>query len=780
MAIADTIQSMYTNVGNVYDTITNVTPPSHKNIENIPNTIKESYLEIMNNGIDVVWDNWDKVTGTGTSFTLNNTIVAPTKTILKPSEIVQTNLPLGYTEVEYIQSSGTQYIDTGFKPNSNTKYDLVASVDAYTSSTSYIISAQGNGKRNNIYFSANGYYSGGYGSAYFNSTTALTIGTKYNMVLDKNELYLDGTLVHTFNTETFENTYNAYLFSQNSTGADGTNYSNIKLYSCKIYDNGTLVRDFVPCYRNSDNKVGLFDLANNVYYTITGTGSFAKGSDTKPTPDYPMTIHNVNEKNTIDILGENLIDFSKGYTTYALTTYSFENDIMTLEGNSTGTYNRVYFYITDLIKNNPGKILSLFCESVDLTDYTSSNRLLLQLRIEKTSGISYYGLYYTDGTYSYTIPNDTSDITSVSLNFYTNNSSTAGASTVIWNKPMLQFGDTQIPYKSYEGQNISANLSPNNLFKLSTDMIGNRTATGITTDVSNKEQRVYFKGTATGTKRYFFSNDVVRGTIPKGTYTLSSNHNGGVVLQLRPINSQTASDYSGTFTLTEDKYLINGYFPITNGTYYDEDIWVQLELGNQSTDYEKWYESIEYCKIGDYEDIFFKAINGDSIYDSLDSATKETLTSGSWYLKKEIGKLTLDGTESWQIRNTGTDNWLYYYVSNINPNADSTSTNSLCNRYPFNSVGNSNTNQGYYFTKSTKEIRIRYGTEDTTSNFETWLSNNNVTIYYQLASPTYTEVPETLSNQLEAIYKAKSKNGQTNVMQENTDLPFIINMSALV
>ena len=31
------------------------------------------------------------------------------------------SLPSGYSELEYIQSSGTQYIDTGFKPNQDTR-----------------------------------------------------------------------------------------------------------------------------------------------------------------------------------------------------------------------------------------------------------------------------------------------------------------------------------------------------------------------------------------------------------------------------------------------------------------------------------------------------------------------------------------------------------------------------------------------------------------------------------------------------------------------------------
>lgn len=83
MAIADTIQSMYENVGEVYDTITNVDLPTNKNIQNIPSTMRSSYLEIMNNGIDKIWNNWEKVTGEGETLTLNSTEEAPMKINLK-------------------------------------------------------------------------------------------------------------------------------------------------------------------------------------------------------------------------------------------------------------------------------------------------------------------------------------------------------------------------------------------------------------------------------------------------------------------------------------------------------------------------------------------------------------------------------------------------------------------------------------------------------------------------------------------------------------------------
>ena len=86
MAIEDTIQSMYDNVSNAYNVLevagadlTNV----NKNILNLKTTWQERLLYFMNNGTDVVWNNWDKVTGEGTSITLDNTKEGKMKVLLK-------------------------------------------------------------------------------------------------------------------------------------------------------------------------------------------------------------------------------------------------------------------------------------------------------------------------------------------------------------------------------------------------------------------------------------------------------------------------------------------------------------------------------------------------------------------------------------------------------------------------------------------------------------------------------------------------------------------------
>ena len=47
-----------------------------------------------------------------------------------------------------------------------------------------------------------------------------------------------------------------------------------RLYSFKMYINNILVRDFIPVKRNSDNKFGLYDLVNRVYYTSASSNAF--------------------------------------------------------------------------------------------------------------------------------------------------------------------------------------------------------------------------------------------------------------------------------------------------------------------------------------------------------------------------------------------------------------------------------------------------------------------------------------------------------------------------
>ena len=52
-----------------------------------------------------------------------------------------------------------------------------------------------------------------------------------------------------------------------------------QLYSFKCLINGVLTNELVPCYRKSDNEVGLYDIVENKFYTNQGSGSFLKGAN---------------------------------------------------------------------------------------------------------------------------------------------------------------------------------------------------------------------------------------------------------------------------------------------------------------------------------------------------------------------------------------------------------------------------------------------------------------------------------------------------------------------
>ncbi|MBP5177411.1 MAG: tyrosine-protein phosphatase, partial [Clostridia bacterium] len=213
--------------------------------------------------------------GTG-KFTCGNDADQPTGPVDPPTPTTG-KFEDDYTVVEYIQSSGTQYIDTGFTPNSNTR--VVAEIDLVTVSDviSHIAFSATPGVRSKEYgFLTNGSdYVSRYGDDIY--LEAFSYPNKPFVVdMDKNVLKIDGETVYTHEQKEFACGCTMYIFTCNK---NGSSYrpSSMKLYSMKIYDNGVLVRDFVPCYRNSDNKVGLYDKVNGVFYTNIGTGEFTYG-----------------------------------------------------------------------------------------------------------------------------------------------------------------------------------------------------------------------------------------------------------------------------------------------------------------------------------------------------------------------------------------------------------------------------------------------------------------------------------------------------------------------
>lgn len=201
-------------------------------------------------------------------------------------------LPDEYQEVRYLESTGTQYIDTGYFPNGNMKYELEIK---NSSATGVLFGAynttwtDGNGFYTNIANTSNQYDYKHYAS---NVKIAERISSAdMILIMDKGKIFIDGIQYHSHETISFNVTKSLYIYAGNMNGAveQPTKY---QLYYFKMYDNDILVRNFIPCYRKSDNIPGLYDLVNNVFYTNAGTGTFLVGKDINKKDVNIKPIHN--------------------------------------------------------------------------------------------------------------------------------------------------------------------------------------------------------------------------------------------------------------------------------------------------------------------------------------------------------------------------------------------------------------------------------------------------------------------------------------------------------
>ena len=171
-------------------------------------------------------------------------------------------------ELEYIESTGTQWIDSGISPTNKTKWEIKF---AFTKETTGQL--MGAGHAGNYRFNL-GIESDKFRFAIGSGWTTL-VATKdtdiHTWVLnsENNSGSLDDTTVISTYSSDFSTTDYHIIFCNR---AVGLNYCSIKIYGSKIYDNDTLVRDFMPCLLNGE--AGLWDKINNVFYPNSGTEKF--------------------------------------------------------------------------------------------------------------------------------------------------------------------------------------------------------------------------------------------------------------------------------------------------------------------------------------------------------------------------------------------------------------------------------------------------------------------------------------------------------------------------
>ena len=234
------------------------------------------------------------------------------------SSAFSATLPSGYTELEYIESTGTQCIDTGYKWITDiTEVELEfyltylqwGSLYGSESAAPFSYGQNLYEVDNLLYFMV--------GNTQFLAPFSQIIGVweQYNA---KTTSSTQGIVTYNGNQTAIiysggvSKVYSMAVLCSYRQGAYAQ-FAKARIRKFKMKDNNVLVRDLIPAKRNSDNEIGLYDKVSNTFFTNVGTGTFIAGpvfdtctytmmlgtsvclSETKPTGSYLPIRYNNNK-----------------------------------------------------------------------------------------------------------------------------------------------------------------------------------------------------------------------------------------------------------------------------------------------------------------------------------------------------------------------------------------------------------------------------------------------------------------------------------------------------
>jgi hypothetical protein len=432
-------------------------------------------------------------------------------------------------------------------------------------------------------------------------------------------------------------------------------------------------------------------------------GSTSSQLTPSPNPDYPQDIQVVTGTQTVTITGKNLFDglFAQGTYFNSIAT----NRIITSQSPKLTAGQTYTLSFTGLPTN--------FRFAVNL----SSN----PIRAEEGGSLAYDSGWKTT-TLSFTPQGD--------YYFAIVMSKLSGAdivpSEVASMKWQLEPGATATTYEPYQSSDYEINLGKN-LFSGNYSQFDNTGGTGTS--------YAYFK-LPTGsyyTLTLIAKNDIEVQSPQK--YIGFTRTGGSTTSPIKWAWNGLSSASAG------DKIVVNNLpindigmpylslYPKNEATlnWFMENFDIQLELGDTSTSFAPYFEPIELCKIGTYQDYIYKS--GDD-----------------WYVHKESKKVVYNGSENWVTR-TGKSHTFQisistsvYGISNYFTNIASTSFGIKPGMY----AGNSNA------------LIISYPDMTDVTAFTTWLGTHNLVFYEILFNkPADTKITNTaLISQLNAIDSA--------------------------
>lgn len=568
-------------------------------------------------------------------------------------------------------------------------------------------------------------------TSYNDLTDLPTIPTKTSDLLNDSDFVTSSELSTVATTGDYDDLLNKPTIPtqtsqlENNSGFITNNVDDLTYYYTKDY-----LYNLLPKVSDSGSNISLNNTYSSDLKIILSPSELSQ--DGTPTPSSPEDIHTISGSNTIRVDGKNLFDGAKEKI------YFNSSKQFVTENNSK---------TTDYIPASEG-------DTFILTSQATSNGVVIASFDENYNCLLRSATSGT--TITHTCPTGTKYIIGSNNNGMNTNT-------------MLNKGSTALPYEPYNGDSYSVDLKGKNIFEPTANSQSlssggyltkndNGTYTVNNGDINFADLVILGTINVENGKTYYLYNEF------SDTNNNLSLRRGSTMLVATSTNNVVS--YTATTTETLNVYL----------RYQSSETYIytpMVTINTAPTNFEKYYNWGEYCKIGNYSDRIFKNVEGDPDYDDTN------LEVGLWYIKKNIGKIVLDGTQTCGYSNAFT---AIYYANSTIANVGLNETTVMSNKAKGITINNLMTTNGIAQNTSSNRFLIKF---DGVSSYNTeelirqYFTSNNYEVYYVLATPTYTQIEGTLEDELEEISKAQSKTGQTNITQINNDLPFVISATTL-
>lgn len=185
-----------------------------------------------------------------------------------------------YTQLEYLEGTGTQYINTGVKREENSKYEFEFQFNSLSSITYTNIWGCDERERTTQAYDKLYLYTRnddskirfGDKSSYEKIKTSISTGTRYHVEIKNGEINFNGTVTSGIQWTKANN--NDCIFWTRINDPIYQDCLNGRFYYYKTWKGSELKLDLVPAKRLTDNVPGMLDLVNGDFLTNSGSGVF--------------------------------------------------------------------------------------------------------------------------------------------------------------------------------------------------------------------------------------------------------------------------------------------------------------------------------------------------------------------------------------------------------------------------------------------------------------------------------------------------------------------------